>query len=128
MVLSRKRVECLLWVDIEVLREAGAVLICCGEERFGSKGEGLSLPVDLRSYRHLQSQTLGSDQKNVIMHTGCWNEFPLQGHLRGNQSRATASLHQKELVEATTLQLDWSSSHFEAAGMRDSTSEILILN
>lgn len=38
-----------------------------------------SWPIVLRSYPHLWSQALGSDQKNEIVDASSHNEFPLQG-------------------------------------------------
>lgn len=109
MVLSRKRVECSLWVreqflpqleEFEYLRvlftcegkgeweidrrccsNADTLLICRVEERAECKS-ALDLPVDLHPHPHLWSQTLVSDRKNKIVDTSSGNELsPLLHYL-----------------------------------------------
>ena len=43
------------------------VSVCRGEERAELKGEALDLPVNLRSYPHLRSGSLGHDRTNKIL-------------------------------------------------------------
>ena len=42
------------------------ILVCCGQQRAEPKDKGLCLPVDLGSYPHLWSPTVGSDRKKEI--------------------------------------------------------------
>ena len=63
----------------DVSSDGGSASACRGEEGAEPVGEALDLLVNLHSYPHLSSRTVGSDQKNEIADTSGRNGLPLQG-------------------------------------------------
>lgn len=69
--------------------DADAVLVHCGHKRAELKEKVLTLPSNLHSNSQLSSPTVGLDQKNKIVNTGCLNEVENKefSHPGGSQRR-----------------------------------------
>lgn len=80
---------------------------CCGKERAQYKSKAAALSVNQHSYPYPCIWVLGTDlrnEKETLVYTKCgrtltWRQSEEFSHLKGVQSKATASPHWKKPIE-----------------------------